>query len=167
MAIDHDAAIFFTKASVHTPSIKKFLTVSYLSSRRSKPSWWSEDDWAHAQYINNEVLPTYFKAKVAADEVLTVLSEERVRDEEERGVDAKERFCGISLRPGNLTLEKAGGVSMGKIGASGTTSRASVAEAVVQVLEQGARGWVDVLDGDTPVEEAVARVVREIGRAHV
>src|SRR3954469_6685808 len=83
MALDRDAAVAFTKASIHSPSIKKFLTVSYISSRRNKPSWWSDADWAYATKVNEEILPAYHKAKVAADEVLTVLAKERF-DEEKR-----------------------------------------------------------------------------------
>lgn len=162
MAIDHDAAISFTKASVHAPSIKKFLTVSYISSRRSRPSWWSDSDWESSQRVNNEILPTYFKAKVAADEVLTVLAKERFDEEARNGVPEKDRFCGISLRPGTLTLEKAGRVMMGRITCQGKVSRASVAEAVVAVLDtEGARGWFDMLDGEEEVGAAVKRLVRD------
>ncbi|ORY02059.1 hypothetical protein BCR34DRAFT_493394 [Clohesyomyces aquaticus] len=162
LAIDRDAAIAFTKASIHNPSIKKFLTVSYLSSRRNKPSWWSEKDWQYAQKVNNEVLPTYYKAKLAADEVLTVLAKERLDEETKKGVKETERFCGISLRPGSLTDEKAGGVSMGKIGCEGKVSRETVAYAVVSVLEtEEARGWFDMLDGEEDVRESVKRCVKD------
>ncbi|KAF2180028.1 hypothetical protein K469DRAFT_753552 [Zopfia rhizophila CBS 207.26] len=162
MTIDHDAAIFFTKASIHTPSVKKFLTVSYISSRRNKPSWWSDKDWAYARKVNEEVLPAYHKAKVAADEVLTVLAKERLDEEVKKGVAEKDRFCGISLRPGTLSLEPAGRVKMGKIECEGKVSRASVAEAVVRVLEaEGARGWFDMLDGNEDVGEAVKRCVKD------
>ncbi|KAI5378831.1 hypothetical protein J4E82_002282 [Alternaria postmessia] len=161
-AVDRDAAIAFTKASIHTPSVKKFLTVSYLSSRRGRAPWWNDEDWKAAQKVNTEILPNYFKAKVAADEVLTVLSQDRVAKEEKDDVPANERFCGISLRPGTLTEEPAGKVKMGKIGAGGKTSRATVAESVVGVLEaEGARGWVDVIDGDEGIKEAVAKYVKE------
>ncbi|KAF2855606.1 hypothetical protein T440DRAFT_495362 [Plenodomus tracheiphilus IPT5] len=161
-AIDRDAAIYFTKASIHTRSVKKFLTVSYLSSRRGRPSWWSDEDWAGAQKVNNEVLPTYYKAKVAADEVLTVLAKQRVEEEGKSGVPAGDRFCGISLRPGILTDGEAGGVKVGKIGTGGKTARATVAESVVAVLEtEGARGWIDVVDGEDEVKGAIERVVRE------
>ncbi|KAF1839370.1 hypothetical protein BDW02DRAFT_563914 [Decorospora gaudefroyi] len=160
-AVDRDAAIAFTRASVRTPSVHKFLTVSYLSSRRGRAPWWTDEEWASAQQVNQEVLPDYFKAKVAADEVLTVLSHDRNAEEEKKGVPGNERFCGISLRPGSLTEEPAGGVKMGKVGAGGKTSRATVAESVVQVLEKGAKGWVDVVDGDEAVREAVEELVRE------
>jgi hypothetical protein len=161
-AVDRDAAIAFTRASVHTPSIKKFLTVSYLASRRGRPSWWSEDDWNSAQKINNEVLPTYYKAKIAADEVLTVLAKERYDEDVKNGVSVAERFHGISLRPGTLTDEKAGGIKVGKIGVGGKTSRATTAETIVATLEtNGANGWIDVVDGDEDVTKALQNLVKE------
>ncbi|KAI8942493.1 hypothetical protein NX059_000558 [Plenodomus lindquistii] len=161
-AVDRDAAIYFTKASVATPSVKKFLNVSYLASRRGRPSWWTDKDWEGAQKVNNEMLPTYYKAKVAADEVLTVLSKQRLHEETKKGVPEAERFCGISLRPGILTEEPAGGVEVGKIGSRGKTSRATVAESVVAVLEtEGARGWIDVIDGEEGVKAAMERLARE------
>lgn len=147
---------------MHTPSVKKFLNVSYLSSRRGRPSWWTDSDWATAQKTNHEILPTYFQAKVAADEVLTVFSTERYDDEAKKSVPVGERFCGISLRPGGLTEEKAGGVKVGKIGTGGKTSRATVAETIVAVLEvEGARGWIDVIDGEEDVKSAIQGLVRE------
>jgi hypothetical protein len=161
-AVDRDAAIAFTKASIHTCSVKKFLTVSYLSSRHGRAPWWSDEDWKAAQKVNTEILPNYFQAKVAADEVLTILSQGRVAKEEEDGVPRNERFCGISLRPGTLTEEPAGKVKMGKIGAGGKTSRATVAESVVTILEtEGVRGWVDVIDGDEELVEAIKSYVEE------
>lgn len=161
-AIDRDAAIAFTKASVHTPSVKKFLTVSYLSSRRGRAPWWSDEDWAAAQKVNNEILPNYFKAKVAADEVLTILSNDRLAKEEKEGVPANQRFCGISLRPGTLTEEPAGKVKMGRIGAGEKVSRATVAEVIIKALEKdGLRGWLDFVDGTDEVEGAIDKFVNE------
>lgn len=161
-AIDRDAAIAFTKASIHTQSIKKFLTVSYLASRRGRPSWWSDKDWEAAQKTNNEVLPTYYKAKLAADEVLTVLANERYDDEAKKSVPSNERFSAISLRPGTLTDEKAGGVEVGKLGVGGKTSRATTAHAIVAALEtDGAKGWIDVLDGNEDAGQAIQKLTEE------
>ncbi|KAH7062021.1 hypothetical protein BKA63DRAFT_193598 [Paraphoma chrysanthemicola] len=161
-AIDRDAAIAFTKASIHTQSVKKFLTVSYLASRRGRPSWWTEEDWEAAQKINNEVLPTYYKAKLAADEVLTVLARERYDDEEKQSIASSERFNAISLRPGTLTDGEAGGVRVGKLGVGGKTSRATTAHAIVAALEtEGARGWIDVLDGNDDVKQAIQKLTAE------
>jgi hypothetical protein len=148
-AIDRDAAIAFTRASVHTPSIKKFLTVSYLASRRGRPSWWSEQDWEAAQNINTNVLPTYYKAKIAADEVLTVLSKERLDDEVKKGVKEGDRFCGISLRPGTLTDGEVGGVQVGKIGVGGKTSRKTTAKAIVGALPKEGVDAVDEEDWES------------------
>jgi hypothetical protein len=161
LAVDRDAAIAFTKASINTPSVKKFLTVSYLSSRRGRPSWWSDKDWENAQKTNTEILPTYYKAKIAADEVLTVLSTKRVKEEESKSVPADSLFAGISLRPGTLTDEKAGGVRVGKLGAGDKTSRATTAHAIVAALESGVRGWVDVVDGDEDVNAAMQSLVKD------
>jgi hypothetical protein len=161
-AVDRDAAIAFTKASIHTSSVKKFLTVSYLASRRGRPSWWSDEDWKSAQKTNTEVLPTYYKAKIAADEILTVLSKERYDDEANKSVAVKDRFSAISLRPGTLTDEKTGGVTIGKIGAGGKTSRATTAEAIVAALQtDGAKGWIDVIDGDEDVSQAMQKLVND------
>jgi hypothetical protein len=161
-AVDRDAAIAFTKASVHAQSVKKFLTVSYLASRRGTPSWWSEEDAKAAENINTNVLPTYYKAKLAADEVLTVLAKDRYDEEEKKGVPVNERFSGFSLRPGTLTDEKAGGCKVGKIGVGGKTSRATTAEAIVAALEtEAAKGWIDVVDGDEDVSAAIQKLTKE------
>jgi hypothetical protein len=142
--------------------VKKFLTVSYLASRRERASWWSDEDWKQAQKINNEVLPTYYKAKIAADEVLTVLAKDRYDEEEKNGVSGKDKFCAISLRPGTLTDEKAGGVKLGKIGVGGKTTRATTAEAIVAALEtEGAKGWIDVIDGDEDAHQAIQKLTKE------
>ena len=161
-AIDQDAAVAFTKASIHAPSIKKFLTVSYAASRRKPAPWYTDADWEAAQKVHNEILPHYHKAKIAADEVLTVLAKERFDEEAKKGVPENERFAGISLRPGTLTEEPAGNVKVGRISNRGYTSRATVAESIVAVLgTEGARGWIDVMDGEENVEAAVKRLVKE------
>ncbi|EMD69841.1 hypothetical protein COCSADRAFT_32509 [Bipolaris sorokiniana ND90Pr] len=161
-AIDRDAAIAFTKASTHTSSVKKFLNVSYLASRRARAPWWNDEDWDSAQKVNNEILPSYYKAKVAADEVLTVLSNDRLAKEEKEGVPANERFCGISLRPGTLTEEPAGKVKMGRIGVGEKVSRATVAEVIVRALEKdGLKGWLDFVDGTDEIDGALEKFVKE------
>ena len=161
-AVDRDAAIYFTKASIHTPSVRKFLTISYLSSRRGRPSWWSDEDFQAAQKVNYEILPSYYKAKVAADEVLTIESQERRREEASKSIPTNEQFSGISLRPGTLTDAAAGRVKVGKLGVGGKTSRATVAEAVVAALEaNGANGWIDVIDGDEEVNTAIQKLTSD------
>ncbi|KAK4194943.1 hypothetical protein QBC40DRAFT_317769 [Triangularia verruculosa] len=151
-AIDRDACIHFIRASESIPSITKFLLVSYLGSRKVKPSWWSDEEWKAAQHVNNEVLPTYYKAKVAADEELYRVSKK------------SGRLVGICLRPGTLTLEPAGKVELGRTkGSQGEVGRETVAVVADQLLaKDGVKNcWVDLLDGGEGVEEAVERVVRE------
>lgn len=152
-AVDRDAAIHFIDAAVATPSVTKFLLVSYLASRRAKPSWWSDESWQHALDINNKVLATYYQAKIAADEALHKAAKKRGAD-----------FAGINLRPGLLTDEPAGKVELGKTkSAQGDTSRESVAQVAALLLEaEGVKtSWVDLLDGDEDPAEAVQRVVRD------
>ncbi|CAG8950656.1 hypothetical protein HYFRA_00002866 [Hymenoscyphus fraxineus] len=132
-AIDRDSCINFIRASLVRPSITKFLLVSALLSRRSRAPWWTDEDWSQVQKINTQVMPTYYKAKLAADEVLTVEGKER------------KGFGWICLRPGNLSDEQeTGRVGIGKIGARGQVTRGDVADV-------GVRG----------VEEEVERVLKE------
>ncbi|KAJ0163658.1 hypothetical protein CTA2_2622 [Colletotrichum tanaceti] len=147
-AIDRDAAIYFVKAAVATPSVKKFILVSYLSSRRTKPTWWSDQAWQDAQE-GNKKLANYFQAKVAADEVLWQESKKRPD------------FSGVSLRPGALTEAPAGKVEFGRTkGVKGSSSRESVAEVAALIAENNAfaTSWVDHLDGDEDPKTAVDRV---------
>lgn len=136
-----------------TPSVTRFLMVSYLASRRAKPSWWSDESWQAALDINNNILPTYYQAKIAADEALHKAAKKRGSD-----------FAGINLRPGTLTTEPAGKVELGKTKAcKGNASRESVAQVAALLLEtEGVKtSWIDLLDGEEDPAEAVQRVVRE------
>lgn len=152
-AIDRDAAIHFIRAAAEDDSgVTRFLMVSYLGSRRVKPSWWSEKAWADMEGVNRGVLKNYYEAKVAADEVL--YEEGRKRD----------GFVGICLRPGTLTDEGAGGVELGRTKESGGgVSRESVAVVAERLLaEEGVKNvWLDLVDGEEEIGDAVGRAVRE------
>ncbi|KAI1372324.1 NAD(P)-binding protein [Hypoxylon crocopeplum] len=150
--IDRDAASHFIRASVATPSVKKFVMISFMGSRLKKPAWWSEEAWQEDMNTTRKVLQKYYEAKVAADQVLY-----------EEGKKRKD-FAGICLRPGALTLEPAGKVSLGKIPvAKGSSSRASVAHLVALLLDAPnvKSCWLDMLDGDEDPEAAVKRCVDE------
>ncbi|KAF7537193.1 hypothetical protein G7054_g3882 [Neopestalotiopsis clavispora] len=150
-AIDRDAATYFIKASVATPSITKFLMVSFTGSRLKKAPWYSDADWTE-QLKAHEKLKRYFEAKIAADEVLYREGKKRAD------------FAGINLRPGLLTEEPAGKVELGKLKKpNGTSSRASVAELAALLLEKkGTKSaWLDMLDGDEEPQAAVERVVKD------
>jgi len=127
--------------------------VSYLASRRAKPSWWSDESWEGALHVNNKILPTYYQAKIAADEALHKAAKKRGSD-----------FAGINLRPGTLTDEPAGKVELGRTKSSGgDASRESVARVAALLLQSQAikTSWVDLRDGDEDPAGAVERVVRE------
>ncbi|RDL39354.1 Uncharacterized protein BP5553_03694 [Venustampulla echinocandica] len=160
-AIDRDACIHFIRASVSRPSITKFLLVSALSIRRNRAPWWDEDSYATVQKVNNEMMPHYYKAKLAADEALTILGEERIRSQPEGPTSPN--FGYIILRPGNLSdKEETDKISLGKTKARGAVSRGDVAEVAVRLLEkEGIKGWFDLLEGDEGVASAVERVVKE------
>ncbi|CZT08684.1 uncharacterized protein RAG0_13704 [Rhynchosporium agropyri] len=151
-AIDRDACTHFIRASLASPTVTKFLLVSALSSRRSRAAWWDEDSWSIVRKMNEEVMPHYYKAKLAADETLTVLAEEKGRD-----------FGYIVLRPGGLSdEEESGRVVIGKTPAKGKVSRGDVAEVAARLLEQeGVRGWFDLLGGEADLESEVKRVVKD------
>jgi nucleoside-diphosphate-sugar epimerase len=152
-AIDRDAAQHFIRASVAKDSgVKKFMMISYLGSRRNKPHWWTDEDWAASQRINEGALRNYFAAKVEADECLTGLAQQR-----------GEGFKAICLRPGTLTDDEGRGkVSLGHTRARGKVARVDVASVAVNLLTRDdAEGWVDLLEGEEPIWAAVERVVKE------
>lgn len=153
LAIDRDACIAFAMASVATPSVTKFIVVSYIGSRKSKAAWWSEGEWKACQEANDGVLKSYYPAKLAADECLTALSAKRGAG-----------FAGISLRPGSLTEEEGEGkVTLGQTAARGSVRRGDVARVAMELLESESvkSCWLDLLEGGETVEGAVRRCVSE------
>ena len=127
--------------------------VSYLGSRRNKPAWWSDEDWASTEDANSRILPHYYRAKLAADEVLYSVSKERGSG-----------FVGINLRPGTLTLDPPRKVELGKTkGSRGKVGRETVARVADLLLaREGVKNtWLDLLDGEEDMEKAVERVVRD------
>ncbi|KAF9021399.1 hypothetical protein BDZ89DRAFT_1071511 [Hymenopellis radicata] len=144
-AIDDVAACAFARAAAATPSIKAFLTVSALSSRRQKAPWWSDEDWAIVERMNKEVLPAYYKAKLSADECLTAVAHKR------NAASNASPFAAILLRPGGLSDGAASGkVQLGKTRAKGLVSRADAQKGWLG-------GWVDLLGGEEDLGDAVKR----------
>lgn len=71
---------------------------------------------------------------------------------------------GIDLRPGALTEKPKGNVTLGKNkNVKGEVSRETVAYVADALLAaDGVKsGWVDLLQGDDDIDEAVAAVVRD------
>lgn len=149
-AIDRDSCIHFIRAAADTPSVTKFLLVSYLGSRRTKAPWWNDEEWKAAQDVNNGVLKNYYVAKLAADECLTAIA------------SRKKNLQAIVLRPGALTDDEGmGNVSLGKTKARGSIRRGDVAAVAAELLDSEATGWLDHLEGDEPIADAVRRVVKD------
>ncbi|KAI1423204.1 NAD dependent epimerase/dehydratase [Xylaria sp. FL1777] len=151
-AIDRDAASHFIRASVATPSITKFVMISFITSRLEKAPWWTDEAWKEEKETRLKKLERYYQAKVAADQVLYEESKKRAD------------FAGICLRPALLTLEPVGKVALGRTPVTnGTSSRASVAYLTALLLDNPnvKTCWLDMLDGDEEPEAAVKRCVDE------
>lgn len=160
-AVDQDAAKHFTAASFASPRVTKLLLISHLGSRRNQPPWMSDEEWARLQHINADVLPTYARAKLEADEFMTALAARRRR--QGGTAAAAGPFQAINLRPGYLSDDPGTGkVVLGKTQGTGKVSRDDVADVAVRLLERDdTDGWYDLLNGDELVDQAVERVVRE------
>jgi hypothetical protein len=151
--IDRDAAIHFINAAASRPSITRFLLVSYSGSRRKAAPWWSAAEWEdYHKSINLGALATYYQAKLAADEVLYAVAKQ------------SQTLVGIDLRPGTLTDEPKGKVTLGKTkNVRGSVPRDTVAHVADALLAaDGVKsGWLDLLQGDDDIDEAVSAVIRE------
>ncbi|KAH8691148.1 hypothetical protein BGW36DRAFT_387775 [Talaromyces proteolyticus] len=156
-AVDQDAAKHFITSSFATPQVRKFLLISHLGSRKTRPSWFSSADWDRTLKLWDSILPDYCKAKWEADQLQTALAAVTKRR------DPKRRFQSINLRPGTLTDEPATGkVSLGQIPIGDrNVSRENVAIVADRLLaSEDAEGWVDLLNGDEPIDDAVERVAK-------
>lgn len=151
--VDRDAASHLINAAAEIPSISRFLLVSYIGSRRQGASWWPEGAWEkYMKEVNEGVLADYYKAKVPADELLY-----------ETGKKSK-TLSTISLRPGMLTEEKAGGVLLGKTPKpSANASRELVAKVLDEYLtrDKVETAWIDMYDGEDDIKSAVDKAVSQ------
>ncbi|KAI5301278.1 hypothetical protein KEM55_006595 [Ascosphaera atra] len=153
--VDQDACKHIIRASLNKSQIKKFLMVSHAGSRRNKGSWMPEPFWQSILDLQNNGLPAYCKAKLEADEFFLAETKKRV--------EADPDFQAILLRPGLLTEEKPSGkVELGKITTFGPVSREQVAIVMDKLLERNdTKGWIDLIDGDEPIDQAIDRVVKD------
>ncbi|KAL3489731.1 hypothetical protein BJX62DRAFT_208576 [Aspergillus germanicus] len=161
IAIDETAAKHFISAAYARPRVTKFLLVSWLGSRRNRPSWFSDEDWAASQNVFTNVLPTYAKAKLEADEFLTAHAVVRAQ---KLAAGAKiSPLQAICLRPGTLTDDPATGkVSLGKTRGQGKVTREDVARVADALLARDdTQGWYDLLGGEEEIGKAVGRVAKE------
>lgn len=125
--------------------------ISFITSRLAKAPWWTDAQWEEEKTTRLAKLDRYYRAKVAADQVLYEESKKRPSD-----------FAAICLRPALLTTEPVGGVKLGRTEiTNGTSSRASVAYLTALLLENEKvkSTWLDMLDGEEKPEDAVRRCV--------
>ncbi|RVX72948.1 hypothetical protein B0A52_03301 [Exophiala mesophila] len=154
-AVDEVAAKAYISASLATPTVTKFLIVSYIASRKGYPPWWTDEDRKAADRVNFEILPHYFKAKVEADEHLALLAKKRWDN-------GDKTFQAINLRPGTLTDDPATGlISLGKTTARGNVPREDVATVAAALLSRSdTRGWYDLLEGKDKIDDAIEALVK-------
>ncbi|EZF34709.1 hypothetical protein H109_00306 [Trichophyton interdigitale MR816] len=157
-AIDQDAAKHFIHAIMARPnSIRKFLLISHIGSRRKPAPWWSSADWESVDRIK-AALPDYYKAKLDADEYFSVMAAQR------REKHGDTDFQAVNLRPTTLSDDPATGkVEFGRTGTGDRLpiSREDVAIVADEVLAcSSVRGYQDLISGQTPVKEAVEKVGR-------
>jgi hypothetical protein len=114
----------------------------------------SDDDWAALMHVKTEVLPTYVEAKLEADEYMTALVAKRKTETSTHPLQA------INLRPGFLSDAPATRkVQLGRTAGRGSVTREDVAIIADQLLASAdAKGWIDLINGDMPVEVAVEKV---------
>lgn len=156
VAVDREAAKKYITASIAAPSVSKFLTVSASIARREPAPYWDEADIAT---FNGgwKAIPVYCEAKLQADEFLY--------DESRRLESSGGKRVGwedIHLRPGTLNDSPATGkVDLGRAKAKGGVTRNDVADVAVRLLQKGGAGglWIDLVNGEELVQEAVDRVV--------
>lgn len=156
-AIDQDAAKHFISSSFATPSVTKFLLISHIGSRKTHASWMTDDAWQRTQKLWESGLPDYCRAKWEADQLQTALAAVVKRD------DPARKFQSINLRPGMLVDEPATRrVALGQVEkADGKVSREDVAIVADKLLARDdTEGWIDLLGGQEPVDEAVERIAR-------
>jgi len=152
-AVDQHACIAFIRAAAATPSVSKFILISYVGSRKYQAPWWTEEEWKATQEVNDGVLKNYYPAKLAADEALSASY-----------VKGMSGQVGISLRPGTLTEDEgASKVMLGETVARGKVPREDVARVAVELLanEEVESCWLDLLEGDENIASAVKRCVKE------
>ena len=154
-AIDQDASQHFASAALASSSIRKYLLVSALLARKTRASWWQDEDWASVRRANDVILVDYGKAKIAADHYFARQTAKRVQYDTD--------FQGIILRPGTLSDdEEVGRVSLGKTKTLGKISRGDVAEVATQLLARDdTRGWYDLQEGQESIQNAIAKCVQD------
>lgn len=94
----------------------------------------------------------YYQAKIPTDELLYDVSRN------------SSTLVGIGLRPGTLTAEPAGKITLGKTPRpTGSASREAVAKVADALFaaEGVKNSWLDLVDGDQEIDAAVGKVISE------
>ncbi|KAK4983945.1 hypothetical protein LTR50_006897 [Elasticomyces elasticus] len=152
-SVDQEGAIKCFDSIAKAGTCKRFIIISALDVRdresKPEPEWYNDNDRQSSDRVWGAIGP-YMHAKFAADRNL-------VTQNGRRGLEY------TIVRPGRLTEDTARGtVAAGKVHLGEAVSREDVAHVVVACIKNdGTRGMAfDVVGGDTPVEQAIAEVVK-------
>ncbi|KAI4601116.1 hypothetical protein KJ359_012303 [Pestalotiopsis sp. 9143b] len=131
------------EAAVETKSVEKYLQISFPASRRHRAPWWTDEDHLPSREETSSY-PDIQRAKLEADEFLVRMIKER-------------SLHGVSLRPSWLTNSPATGtVTLGETPSVSQITRGEVTAVAMEILmRDDFRGWLDVVQGATPIKEAV------------
>lgn len=151
-SVDHLSAIKACDAAA-AAGVTRFITISALDVRdksKPEPEWYSDADRAMSEQVWGAI-GAYMAAKLAADRDLV-------------GGNGRRGLEWTIVRPGGLSDESGTGkVEAGRTGLGRMVSREDVAAVVKCCLEdEGTVGLAfDVVGGEVPIKEAVAKVVEE------
>ncbi|OCF37442.1 hypothetical protein I317_05257 [Kwoniella heveanensis CBS 569] len=144
--IDYKGAVkvFDALEASNTKRLVLIGAVDVRTREKGWPDWYDEKDKDTSDRVW-KAIPAYLEAKLKAEIEL----------------HTRKQIQYTVLRPGNLTLEPAGGVELGKTHLK-ATSRELVAKTILAVAtERGTEGLtIDVMDGDGSISEEVAKVVK-------
>ncbi|MCJ1422189.1 hypothetical protein MMC29_000068 [Sticta canariensis] len=137
----------FIRASASLHHVNTFLLISSIYSRRCPAPWWNEA----ALKGNKSALHDENAVELTMDECVTAMARTH-----------RFRFRGIVLRTGELTNKKGGKVALGKTEPIGSVSKKDVAEIAAYLLDNAVTSaWLDLLEGDEKIVDALLKVVRE------
>lgn len=151
--VDRDGAILAMDAAAEA-GVARFVMVSAVDVRdregKAAPAWYTKDDKERSDRVWGAIGP-YMKCKFEADKELRV-------GNGRRGLKY------TIVRPSSLTEDEGTGkVAAGQVSLVNPISRDDVAAVIVECLKNdGTAGLAfDVTGGDTPVSDAVKKVVDE------
>lgn len=151
-AVDNEGAIRSMDATAKAGVTKRYIIISAIDvgdkKNKPEPEWYNDGDRDRSDKVWGAIGP-YMVAKLAADTSLVTENSRR-------------RLDYTIVRPGGLSQEPGTGkISAGKVHLNNMIPREDVASVVIECMKnEGTKGLaIDCVGGETPVREAIAKVV--------